>query len=173
MGENSYIPLKLNTAGIMPVIFASVVMMIPQLAVNSLPAHMEIRVLLGRVFQQTHPVYMIIYASIIIFFSFFYTAIVFDPDKVADNLKQGGGTIPGIRPGEETAEYLEGVVTRITWGGAIFLAVICILPIFIFNALGLPDFFGGTGMIIVVGVAIDTIQQIDAHMVVKEYKGFI
>lgn len=173
MGENSYIPLKLNTAGIMPVIFASVVMMIPQLAVNSLPSDMGIRVLLSRIFQQTHPVYMIIYASIIIFFSFFYTAIVFDPDKVADNLKQGGGTIPGIRPGEETAEYLEGVVTRITWGGAIFLAVICILPIFIFNALGLPDFFGGTGMIIVVGVAIDTIQQIDAHMVVKEYKGFI
>ena len=173
MGENSYIPLKLNTAGVMPVIFASVVMMIPQLAVNSLPSNMEIRVLLGRVFQQTHPVYMIMFATIIIFFSFFYTAIVFDPDKVADNLKQGGGTIPGIRPGEDTAEYLEGVVTRITWGGAIFLAIICILPNLIFGALGLPHFFGGTGMIIVVGVAIDTIQQIDSHMVVKEYKGFI
>lgn len=173
MGENSYIPLKLNTAGIMPVIFASVVMMIPQLAINALPAEMEIRVLLGRVFQQTHPVYMILYAAIIIFFSFFYTAIVFDPDKVADNLKQGGGTIPGIRPGDDTAEYLEGVVTRITWGGSFFLAGICILPILIFSALGLPTFFGGTGMIIVVGVAIDTIQQIDAHMVVKEYKGFI
>ncbi|MGL5054557.1 MAG: preprotein translocase subunit SecY [Fusobacteriaceae bacterium] len=173
MGENSYIPLKLNTAGVMPVIFASVVMMIPQLAVNSLPSNMEIKVLLGRVFQQTHPVYMIMYAIIIIFFSFFYTAIVFDPDKVADNLKQGGGTIPGIRPGEDTAEYLEGVVTRITWGGAIFLAIICILPNLIFGALGLPHFFGGTGMIIVVGVAIDTIQQIDSHMVVKEYKGFI
>lgn len=173
MDQSSYIPLKLNTAGVMPVIFASVVMMIPSLAVNALPPEMEIRVLLGRVFTQTHPVYMVLYAAIIIFFSFFYTAIVFDPDKVADNLKQGGGTIPGIRPGDETAEYLEGVVTRITWGGGIFLAAICILPMLIFNLLGLPEFFGGTGVIIVVGVAIDTIQQIDAHLVVKEYKGFI
>lgn len=173
MGEKSYIPLKLNTAGVMPVIFASVIMMIPQLLINIMPAEMEARVLLGRIFTQTHPVYMVIYAAIIIFFSFFYTAIVFDPDKVADNLKQGGGTIPGIRPGEETAEYLEGVVTRITWGGGVFLAIICILPLAIFTAMGLPDFFGGTGMIIVIGVAIDTIQQIDAHLVVKEYKGFI
>ncbi len=173
MEQSSYIPLKLNTAGIMPVIFASVVMMIPSVAVNALPSGSEIKVLLGRVFTNSHPVYMALYAVIIIFFSFFYTAIVFDPDKVADNLKQGGGTIPGIRPGEETAEYLEGVVTRITWGGAIFLAIICILPMAIFNSVGLPEFFGGTGIIIVVGVAIDTIQQIDAHMVVKEYKGFI
>ncbi|MGL5049252.1 MAG: preprotein translocase subunit SecY [Fusobacteriaceae bacterium] len=173
MDQSSYIPLKLNTAGVMPVIFASVVMMIPSLAINALPSEMELRVLLGRLFTQTHPVYMVLYAAIIIFFSFFYTAIVFDPDKVADNLKQGGGTIPGIRPGDETAEYLEGVVTRITWGGGIFLAAICILPMLIFNLLGLPEFFGGTGVIIVVGVAIDTIQQIDAHLVVKEYKGFI
>ena len=173
MEQSSYIPLKLNSAGVMPVIFASVVMMIPTVAFNALPSGMELKVLLQRVFTNNHPVYMVIYAAVIIFFSFFYTAIVFDPDKVADNLKQGGGTIPGIRPGDETAEYLEGVVTRITWGGAIFLAAICILPMAIFNSMGLPEFFGGTGMIIVVGVAIDTIQQIDAHLVVKEYKGFI
>ncbi len=173
MGQNSYIPLKLNSAGVMPVIFASVVMMIPTVAINALPSGMEAKVLLGRVFSQNHPVYMALYAVVIIFFSFFYTSIIFDPDKVADNLKQGAGTIPGIRPGEETADYLEGVVTRITWGGAFFLAAICILPMAIFSALGLPEFFGGTGMIIVVGVAIDTIQQIDAHLVVKEYKGFI
>ena len=116
---------------------------------------------------------MIVYALVIIFFSFFYTAIVFDPEKVADNLKRGGGTIPGIRPGVETVEYLEGVVTRITWGGAIFLAAISILPFAIFSALGLPVFFGGTGIIIVVGVAIDTVQQIDAHLVMRDYKGFI
>lgn len=173
MEQSSYIPLKLNSAGVMPVIFASVVMMIPTVAFNALPSGMELKVLLQRVFTNNHPVYMVIYAAVIIFFSFFYTAIVFDPDKVADNLKQGGGTIPGIRPGDETAEYLEGVVTRITWGGAVFLAAICILPMAIFNSMGLPEFFGGTGMIIVVGVAIDTIQQIDAHLVVKEYKGFI
>lgn len=173
MGQNSYIPLKLNSAGVMPVIFASVVMMIPSALVNVIPSHYTFKTTLSMIFNQTHPVYMILYAIVIIFFSFFYTAIVFDPEKVADNLKQGGGTIPGIRPGTETVEYLEGVVTRITWGGAVFLAVISILPYTIFTSFGLPVFFGGTGIIIVVGVAIDTIQQINAHLVMREYKGFI
>lgn len=173
MGQNSYIPLKLNSAGVMPVIFASVVMMIPSAMVNMLPSHYTIKTTLSMIFNQNHPVYMILYAIVIIFFSFFYTAIVFDPEKVADNLKQGGGTIPGIRPGTETVEYLEGVVTRITWGGAFFLAVISILLYAIFTSFGLPVFFGGTGIIIVVGVAIDTIQQINAHLVMREYKGFI
>lgn len=173
MGQNSYIPLKLNSAGVMPVIFASVVMMIPSAMVNMLPSHYTIKTTLSMIFNQNHPVYMILYAIVIIFFSFFYTAIVFDPEKVADNLKQGGGTIPGIRPGSETVEYLEGVVTRITWGGAFFLAIISILPYAIFTSFGLPVFFGGTGIIIVVGVAIDTIQQINAHLVMREYKGFI
>lgn len=173
MGQNSYIPLKLNSAGVMPVIFASVVMMIPSALVNVIPSHYTFKTTLSMIFNQNHPVYMILYAIVIIFFSFFYTAIVFDPEKVADNLKQGGGTIPGIRPGTETVEYLEGVVTRITWGGAIFLAVISILPYTIFTSFGLPVFFGGTGIIIVVGVAIDTIQQINAHLVMREYKGFI
>ena len=173
MGQNSYIPLKLNSAGVMPVIFASVVMMIPSAIVNAIPSEYTIKTTLAMVFSQSHPVYMIIYAAVIIFFSFFYTAIVFDPEKVADNLKQGGGTIPGIRPGTETVEYLEGVVTRISWGGAFFLAAISILPYAIFTSLGLPVFFGGTGIIIVVGVAIDTVQQINAHLVMREYKGFI
>lgn len=173
MAQNSYIPLKLNTAGVMPVIFASVMMMIPSLLIRSLPATFPFRDYLVLFFDSKHPVYMVLYALIIIFFSFFYTSIMFDPEKVADNLKQSGGTIPGIRPGLETVEYLEGVVTRITWGGAIFLAAICILPIIVFTAAGLPVFFGGTGIIIVVGVALDTVQQIDAHLVMKEYKGFL
>lgn len=173
MGQNSYIPLKLNTAGVMPVIFASVVMMIPSLLINVLPSTFSGKVFLARMFSDSHPVYMIIYALVIIFFSFFYTAIMFDPEKVAENLKQGGGNIPSIRPGHETADYLEGVVTRITWGGAIFLAALTILPMVIFKAFGLPVFFGGTGLIIVVGVAMDTVQQINAHLVMKEYKGFI
>ena len=173
MGQNSYIPLKLNSAGVMPVIFASVVMMIPSAIVNAIPSEYTIKTTLAMVFSQHHPVYMIIYAIVIIFFSFFYTAIVFDPEKVADNLKQGGGTIPGIRPGAETVEYLEGVVTRITWGGAFFLAAISILPYAVFTSFGLPVFFGGTGIIIVVGVAIDTVQQINAHLIMREYKGFI
>ncbi|STO32137.1 preprotein translocase subunit SecY [Fusobacterium necrogenes] len=173
MGQNSYIPLKLNSAGVMPVIFASVVMMIPSAIVNVIPSEYTIKTTLAMIFSQNHPVYMLIYAVVIIFFSFFYTAIVFDPEKVAENLKQGGGTIPGIRPGTETVEYLEGVVTRITWGGAFFLAAISILPYALFTAFGLPVFFGGTGVIIVVGVAIDTVQQINAHLVMREYKGFI
>lgn len=173
MAQNSYIPLKLNTSGVMPVIFASVLMMIPSLLIRSLPATFPFRDYLVLFFDNKHPVYMILYALIIIFFSFFYTAIMFDPEKVADNLKQSGGTIPGIRPGAETVEYLEGVVTRITWGGAIFLAAISIFPFVAFTAAGLPVFFGGTGIIIVVGVALDTVQQIDAHLVMKEYKGFL
>ncbi|AVQ16421.1 preprotein translocase subunit SecY [Fusobacterium gonidiaformans] len=173
MGQNSYIPLKLNSSGVMPVIFASVLMMIPTVMINAIPSKYAIKTTLSMMFNQQHPVYMIVYALVIVFFSFFYTAIVFDPEKVADNLKRGGGTIPGIRPGIETVEYLEGVVTRITWGGALFLAAISILPFAIFSALGLPVFFGGTGIIIVVGVAIDTVQQIDAHLVMRDYKGFI
>lgn len=172
VADSTYLPLKLNTAGVMPVIFASVIMTIPSLLVNSLPSG-SLQVTLSRMFTQTHPVYLAIFGGIIIFFSFFYTAIMFDPEKVADNLRQSGGTIPGIRPGVETVEYLEKVVTRITWGGATFLALISVLPIAIFNAFNLPVFFGGTGIIIVVGVALDTVQQINAHLVMKEYKGFV
>jgi len=173
IGEKSFIPLRLNTAGVMPVIFASVFMLIPGVIVNALPSTLSIKTTLSIIFGQNHPVYMILYALVIMFFSFFYTALIFDPEKVAENLKQGGGTIPGIRPGEETVEYLEGVASRITWGGGIFLAIISILPYVIFTSMGLPVYFGGTGIIIVVGVALDTIQQIDAHLVMRDYKGFI
>ncbi|MDO4689860.1 MAG: preprotein translocase subunit SecY [Fusobacterium sp.] len=173
MGQNSYIPLRLNSSGVMPVIFASVFMLIPGVIVNAIPSEYSIKTTLAIIFNQKHPVYMLLYAVIIIFFSFFYTALVFDPEKVAENLKQGGGTIPGIRPGNETVEYLEGVVTRITWGGGLFLALISILPDIIFTSMNLPVYFGGTGIIIVVGVALDTVQQIDAHLVMRDYKGFI
>jgi len=171
--NSSFLPVKLNSAGVMPVIFASVIMMIPSLLVNTLPSTMPYYALINRMLGRNHPVYLILYALLVIFFSFFYTAMMFDPEKIADNLKQGGGTIPGIRPGSETVEYLEKVITRITWGGAVFLAAIAVLPAFIFTAAGLPVFFGGTGIIIVVGVALDTVQQINAHLVMKEYKGFI
>lgn len=177
MDKNSYIPLRLNSSGVMPVIFASVIMMIPSVVVNRLPSTFAWKTTLVRIFSNTggdvNVIYMALYALVIIFFSFFYTSVVFDPEKVAENLKQGGGTIPSIRPGSETADYLEKVVTRITWGGAIFLALIAIAPMAIFTACGLPVFFGGTGIIIVVGVALDTVQQIDAHLIMKEYKGFL
>ncbi len=173
LAHNSYIPLRLNSSGVMPVIFASVFMLIPNLIVNAIPSTSSWKTTLSIMFSNNHPVYMILYAVIIIFFSFFYTAIIFDPEKVAENLKQGGGTIPGIRPGSETVDYLEGVVTRITWGGGFFLAAISILPHVIFTAMGLPVYFGGTGIIIVVGVALDTVQQINAHLVMRDYKGFL
>lgn len=173
MGQNSYIPLRLNSSGVMPIIFASVFMLVPGVIVNALPSTFALKTTLSIFFGQNHPVYLVLYAVVIIFFSFFYTAIVFDPEKVAENLKQGGGTIPGIRPGNETVEYLEGVVTRITWGGGVFLAMIAILPSVIFNSMGLPVYFGGTGIIIVVGVALDTVQQINAHLVMRDYKGFL
>ena len=192
VGDKSYIPLKLNSAGVMPVIFASVAMILvsgvnrflPTLVdrlyssfgsdtISKIPTASAVKVWITRIFGNESMGYYLIFALIIIFFSFFYTAIVFDPEKVADNLKQGGGTIPGIRPGTETVEYLEGVVERITWGGAFFLAGLSILPPILFKAVGLPVFFQGTGIIIVVGVAIDTIEQINAHLVMRDYKGFL
>lgn len=171
--SSSYLPIKLNSAGVMPVIFGSVIMMIPALVIKSLPSTMPGFVMLNKLLGRNHPVYLLLYALLVIFFSFFYTAMMFDPEKIADNLKQSGGTVPGIRPGMETVEYLEGVITRITWGGALFLAAIAVLPAFIFTAVGLPVFFGGTGIIIVVGVALDTVQQINARLSEKEYKGFL
>jgi len=171
--QNSYLPVKLNSAGVMPVIFASVLMTIPSYLVKAIPSTFPLYSSLNRWFVQTHPVYLMLFAALIIFFSFFYTATMFDPERIADNLKQSGGTIPGVRPGNETVEYLESVIMKITWGGAIFLALVAVMPIAIFNAVGLPVFFGGTSIIIMVGVALDTVQQINAHLVMKEYKGFL
>lgn len=173
IAKNTYLPVKVNVAGIMPVIFASVLMAIPSLVLKILPTTMAGYVTLNRVLQQTHPVYLLLEAAMIMFFSFFYTAMMFDPEKVADNLKQSGGTIPGVRPGLETVEYLEKVVTRITWVGATFLTFVAVGPVLLFSALGMPVFFQGTGIIIMVGVGIDTIQQINAQLVMKNYKGFI
>ena len=173
IAKNTYLPVKVNVAGIMPVIFASVLMAIPSLVLKILPSTMSGYVLLNKMFEQNHPVYLILEAILIMFFSFFYTAMMFDPEKVAENLKQSGGTIPGIRPGIETVEYLEKVVTRITWVGATFLTFVAVGPVFIFSALNMPIFFQGTGIIIMVGVGIDTIQQINAQLVMKNYKGFI
>lgn len=173
IAQNTYLPVKVNVAGIMPVIFASVLMAIPSLVLKILPSTMAGYVMLNRIFTQTHPVYLVIEGILIMFFSFFYTAMMFDPEKVADNLKQSGGTIPGIRPGLETVEYLEKVVTRITWVGATFLTFVAVGPVFLFSALNMPVFFQGTGIIIMVGVGIDTIQQINAQLVMKNYKGFI
>ncbi len=173
IAKNTYLPVKVNVAGIMPVIFASVLMALPTLVLKVLPSTMPGYIFLTKAFDQSHPIYLTVEAVLIIFFSFFYTAMMFDPEKVADNLKQSGGTITGIRPGIETVEYLEKVVTRITWVGALFLTLVAVGPVFLFGMFNLPISFRGTGIIIVVGVGIDLIQQINAQLVMKNYKGFI
>lgn len=173
VGAQQYIPLKVNTAGVMPIIFASVIMMLPSFLLKAVPNTWEGYKYLSRMFESTSPVYLALYAAMVIFFAFFYTALMFDPEKVADNLKKGGGSIPGVRPGEETVVYLEKVVTRITWGGAVFLAILAIMPMIIFGMMKMPVYFGGTGLLIVVGVALDLIQQINAHLVMRDYDGFI
>ena len=173
VGAQQYIPLKVNTAGVMPIIFASVIMMLPSFLLKAVPNTWEGYKYLSRMFESTSPVYLALYAAMVIFFAFFYTALMFDPEKVADNLKKGGGSIPGVRPGEETVVYLEKVVTRITWGGAVFLAILAIMPMIIFGMMKMPVYFGGTGLLIVVGVALDLVQQINAHLVMRDYDGFI
>ena len=200
VGSQQYIPLKINTAGVMPIIFASVIMMLPSLVVqaigqvdafkkpirdliesNKVEAFVNhivnvkgsIYTLAERMFQQTSPLYIILYVACVLFFAFFYTALMFDPEKVAENLKKGGGSVPGIRPGIETVEYLEKVVTRITWIGAIFLSLLAVLPIIVFDMMNMPIYLGGTGLLIVVGVALDFVQQVNAHLVMRDYEGFI
>lgn len=177
VGSQQYIPLKINTAGVMPIIFASVIMMLPNLVVQALGQVMEksskTYLILTKLFEQTSPLYIALYVACVLFFAFFYTALMFDPEKVAENLKKGGGSVPGIRPGVETVDYLEKVVTRITWIGAIFLSLLAVLPIIVFDMMNMPIYLGGTGLLIVVGVALDFVQQVNAHLVMRDYEGFI
>ncbi|MGM0507901.1 MAG: preprotein translocase subunit SecY [Fusobacteriota bacterium] len=172
VASKTYLPLRINTAGVIPVIFASVLLTLPGMLINALPTS-DMQVILSRIFSTTHPIYLTLYGLLIIFFTFFYTAIMFDPEKVSENLKKSGGTIPGIRPGEETIQYLEKVVTRITFGGALFLAAVAIVPMVIFGMFDVPVFLSGTGLLIMVGVALDTVQQLNSHLVMRDYEGFI
>lgn len=173
VGKKTYLPVKINTAGVMPIIFASMLMAIPGFIVTVIKdpvKHKYWEGLLG----QTGWLHLLITALLIILFSFFYTAIVFDPDKIADSLKQSGGTLPLKRAGSETADYLEEVVTTITYGTAVFLAILGVLPNIWFGyVINMPVMIGGTSLIILVGVAVELIQQIDSHLAVKKYKGFV
>ncbi len=175
IASKTYLPLKLNTAGVMPIIFASVLMMIPSVMLSfTKRVNEELYVFLERyVFGAGSIGYILILAVLVMFFTFFYTAMVFDPQKVADNLKKSGGTIPGIRPGEETVDYLEAVVTNMTWGGAVFLTLLAVLPSLLSLVLNIDLYIGGTGLLIVVGVALDSLQQVNAHLVMRDYEGFI
>lgn len=171
-GTSTHIPLSVNTAGIIPIIFAQSIMFAPQTIISFFPES-DLMVTISSWLDPRAPLYMIIYALMIIFFAYFYTAIVFNPVDLADNMKKQGGFIPGIRPGQRTAEYIDRVLTRITLPGAIFFAVIAVLPNILSNVADVQFYFGGTGLLIVVGVALDTLQQIESHLLMRHYDGFI
>jgi preprotein translocase subunit SecY len=174
-GVTQYIPLRVNTAGVMPIIFAQSIMFIPNTVLSFFPDNEFLQSVSG-LFVYHSPVYSTIYALMIVFFTYFYTAIAFNPKDVADNMKKQGGFIPGIRPGKQTAEFIDNILTKITLPGSIFLAIIAILPAFVsgFGVSGqFAQFFGGTSLLIVVGVALDTLQQIESHLLMRHYDGFM
>ncbi len=173
-GDSSHLPLKLNTSGVIPPIFASSLLLLPVTVANFTAGQgpgwlTTITALLGR----GQPLYLALYAGMIIFFAFFYTAIVFNPSDTADNLKKHGGFIPGIRPGKNTADYIDYVLTRITVLGAIYLVLVCLLPQMLIDYTGVPFYFGGTSLLIVVSVTMDTVAQIQGHLLAHQYEGLI
>jgi preprotein translocase subunit SecY len=169
-GAQSFLPLKINVSGVIPPIFASSILMFPaQLANMASSGWMQ------EFASVLHPAdwrYNLIFTILVIFFAFFYTSVVFNPVDVADNLKKSGGFVPGIRPGKNTAQYIERVLTRITFAGALYLSVVCMIPALLRKYLNVPFQFGGTGLLIVVGVALDTVQQIESHLITRNYEGF-
>ncbi len=173
-GENSHIPLKLNTAGVIPPIFASSILLMPTTLIafsaGSGPDWMNtVAAYLGR----GQPLYLTIYLSLIVFFAFFYTAIVFNPADTADNLRKNGGFVPGIRPGKNTAKHLDTILSRLTVIGAAYLAAICLLPELLMSQYAVPFYFGGTSLLIVVTVTIDTMSQVQSHLIAHQYEGLI
>ena len=170
-GQSTHLPLKINTAGVIPPIFASSIIMFPATVAGfiAIPWVQSIA-------KQLSPgtiVYTMLYVSMIFFFAYFYTAIVFNPVDIADNLKKYGGYVPGIRPGNKTSEYLYRVLSRLTFVGAIYLAVVCVIPEILIRRFGVPFYFGGTSLLIAVGVALDTVSQIESHLVTRSYEGFL
>jgi preprotein translocase subunit SecY len=173
-GEASHLPLKLNTAGVIPPIFASSILLLPITVIGFSAGQgpdwlTTVAAYLGR----GQPVYLIIYISLIVFFAFFYTAVVFNPSDTADNLKKYGGFVPGIRPGKNTAEYLDYVLTRLTVIGAAYLAAVCLLPEILISRFSVPFYFGGTSLLIVVTVTMDTVAQVQSHLLAHQYEGLI
>jgi preprotein translocase subunit SecY len=174
-GVTQYIPMKVNSAGVMPLIFAQSIMFIPSTVLSFFP-NSEFMQGISKYFDYTSWFYSGIYALMIIFFTYFYTAIAFNPKDVSDNMKKQGGFIPGVRPGKPTSDYIDNILTKITLPGAIFLAIIAILPTFLMKlgvTTGLASFFGGTSLLIIVGVALDTLQQIESHLLMRHYDGFM
>jgi preprotein translocase subunit SecY len=181
-GQSTHIPLRVNTAGVIPIIFAQAIMFVPQ-TIMQFVGDNEFLMGFANLFTQASAVYWVLYSMLIIFFAYFYTAIIFNPVDLADNMKKYGGFIPGIRPGKRTSDYIDRILTRVTLPGAIFLAVVACLPYFVIQfaenafmmniSADFAQFFGGTGLLIVVGVALDTLQQVESHLMVRHYDGFL
>ena len=173
-GDSSHLPLKFNTSGVIPPIFASSLLLLPITVANFTRGQgpdwlNAVTAMLGH----GQPLFLVLYAALIIFFAFFYTSIMFNPKETADNLKKYGGFIPGIRPGERTAEYIDYVLTRITVIGALYLTLVCLLPEFLVGYTGVPFYFGGTSLLIVVSVTMDTVAQVQGHLMAQQYEGLV
>jgi len=174
-GEATHMPLKLNTAGVIPPIFASSLLLLPA-TIAGFSGTQDADSILQRIAAQLahgQPLYLALYLALIVFFSFFYTAVVFNPVETADNLKKYGGFIPGIRPGQNTAEYLDRVLTRLTAVGAVYLSIVCLLPEILISNYGVPFYFGGTSLLIIVSVTMDTVAQVQSHLFAHQYEGLI
>jgi len=174
-GQSTYIPLRVNQAGVIPIIFAQSIILFPATIAGLVPSA-AVQNIASMLTRETF-VYNIVYSLLIIFFCYFYTAITFNPIDISNNMKRFGGFVPGIRPGKQTAEYLDFIMTRITLPGAVFLSIIAVLPSIISRSLKIPylvaSFFGGTGLLIIVGVMLDTMRQIESHLLVRHYEGFM
>ena len=172
-GQSSHLPLKINTAGVIPAIFASALLLLPITFTNFGLSESEFFLNISSLFSQGKPLYMLLYASGIIFFSFFYTSIVFNPKETAENLRKYGGYVPGIRPGERTAEFIETVLTRLTTIGACYLTLVCLMPEFLIAKYPIPFYLGGTSVLIVVVVAMDTVSQVQTRLMSSQYESLI
>jgi preprotein translocase subunit SecY len=170
-GGMSYFPLRVNTAGVIPAIFASSLLMFP-LTIGQFTDSPAVQTFIDQYLNPASPGYQVLYVGLIIFFCYFYTAIMINPQDVAENIKKSGAYIPGIRPGKKTAEHIDRVLTRVTLIGAIYMSAVCVLPTVLAVRAGVPFFFGGTALLIVVGVGLDTIAQVEAHLVSRQYEGF-
>ncbi|MGM0417132.1 MAG: preprotein translocase subunit SecY [Thermodesulfobacteriota bacterium] len=170
-GQSSHLPLKINSAGVIPPIFASSLMMFPATMANiiNIPAMETFSNLLA----PGSIIYNLVYVAFIVFFCFFYTAIQFNPEELSENLKKGGGYIPGVRPGAKTTEYIDKVITRLTFSGSIYISAVCVLPTILISKYNVPFYFGGTALLIVVGVAIDFVGQVESHLINRNYQGFL
>jgi len=171
-GGMSYFPLRVNTAGVIPAIFASSLLMFP-LTVGQFTESQVLRNIIDNYLAPHGAIYQLLYVGLIVFFCYFYTAIVINPADVAENIKRSGAYIPGIRPGKKTAEHIDRILSRITLIGALYMSAVCVLPTFLAVRSGVPFYFGGTALLIVVGVGLDTIAQIEAHLVSRQYEGFV